>query len=87
MGTKSSEWLNQEMETLEKIYPDRKDRISDMISTLERFILDRSKTPVEKSTVDKVERIVEEWKEGKNLEDKYDQIMEVIRSIKEQGNQ
>lgn len=87
MGIKSSEWLNQEMENLEKIYPDRKDRISGMISTLEKFILDESKTPVEKSTVDKVERIVSEWKEGKNLENKYDQIMDIIRSIKEQRNQ
>ncbi|MBU7047605.1 MAG: hypothetical protein HXS54_14320 [Theionarchaea archaeon] len=87
MGIKSSEWLNQEMENLEKIYPDRKDRISGMISTLEKFILDESKTPVEKSTVDKVERIVNEWKEGKNLENKYDQIMDIIRSIKEQRNQ
>ena len=87
MGTKSSEWLNQEMENLEKIYPDRKDRISHMISTLEKFTLDESKTPVEKSTIDKVERIVNEWKEGKNLENKYDQIMDIIRSIKEQRNQ
>ncbi len=87
MGTKSSEWLDQEMENLEKIYPDRKDRISDMISTLEKFILDESKTPAEKSIVDKVERIVNEWKEGKNLENKYDQIMDIIRSMKEQRNQ
>lgn len=87
MGIKSSKWLNQEMENLEKIYPDRKDRISGMISTLEKFILDESKTPVEKSTVDKVERIVNEWKEGKNLENKYDQIMDIIKSIKEQRNQ
>jgi len=71
---------------LEKKYPDKKDRISDMIFTLDRYVLvDRSRTPLQESIADRVERIVKEWREGKDVTEKYDEMKEIIQEYTGSG--
>jgi len=54
------------LEKLEKIYPDIESRVSDMIFTLNKYVLvDKSRNPLYESIADRVERIVKNWKERK----------------------
>jgi type I restriction enzyme R subunit len=65
------------------MYPDVQSKVSDMVFTLNKFILvDKSRTPVYESIVDKVERIVKTWKERKaNLKELYREAESVFREI------
>jgi len=71
------------LENLERMYPDVQSKVSDMVFTLNKFILvDKSRTPVYESIVDKVERIVKTWKERKaNLKELYREAESVFREI------
>ncbi|MCD6445950.1 HsdR family type I site-specific deoxyribonuclease [Candidatus Bathyarchaeota archaeon] len=71
------------IEKLEKLYPDLESRVSDMIFTLNKYILvDKSRSPVYESIADKVERIVEAWKERKvSIKVLYEQTKAIFQEI------
>lgn len=71
------------LENLERIYPDMQSKVSDMVFTLNRFILvDKSRAPVYESIIGKVERIVRTWKERKaNLKELYREAESIFKEI------
>ena len=71
------------IEKLEKLYPDLESRVSDMVFTLNKYILvDKSRSPVYESIADKVERIVKVWKERKvTIKELYKQTKAIFQEI------
>jgi type I restriction enzyme R subunit len=71
------------IENLQKVYPDLEGRVSDMVFTLNKYVLvDKSRTPVYESIIDKVERIVKTWKERKvNIKELYKEAENVFKEI------
>ncbi|RLF24475.1 MAG: hypothetical protein DRN01_06935, partial [Thermoplasmata archaeon] len=73
------------LEKLEKTFPDLESRVSDMIFTLNKYILvDKSRNPIYESIADKVERIVKKWKERKtSIKETYENLRNIFHEIKE----
>ncbi|MGB2727104.1 MAG: HsdR family type I site-specific deoxyribonuclease [Halobacteriota archaeon] len=71
------------IEKLEKTYSDIGSRISDMIFTLRTFVLARrTENPVYETIAEKVERIIEDWKERKESAEKiYGELKGVFKDL------
>ncbi|MFQ6087527.1 MAG: type I restriction endonuclease subunit R [Candidatus Methanofastidiosia archaeon] len=75
------------IEKLKETYPDLDSRISDMVFTLNKYILvDRTRNPIYESVADRVERILKSWRERKKTNQEiYEELENVIQEFNESG--
>lgn len=73
------------LEKLENTFPDLESRVSDMIFTLNKYVLvDKYRNPIYESIADKVERIVRKWREREaSLKETYENLENIFHEIKE----
>lgn len=84
------------LEKIEKAYPDLESRISDMIFTLNKFVLvDRTRNPVYESVADRVEKIVKSWEQRKKevkasyyqrlRQETYEELKQAVEELNQAG--
>jgi len=73
------------LEKLEKTFPDMESKVSDMVFTLNKYVLvDKYRNPVYESIADKVDRIIKNWKERKTtLKETYSNLKRIFQELKE----